>query len=73
MYNLPMDAIYPFKWIELNRFFTATELPSDCFAVHWFGGSRVGGRLERNLTHRAAGEDNILYRKVRELCGDSAW
>ncbi len=66
MYNLPMSAVYPIKWVELGRFFTATELPPDCFGIHWFGGSRVGSRLERGLTHTHLRQDNLLYRKVRE-------
>ena len=73
MYNLPMNAVYPIKWIELAKFYSSTELPPDCFGIHWFGGSSIGGRLERGLTHAASGQDNLVYRKVRELCGHSAW
>ncbi len=73
MYNLPMNAVYPIKWIELDRLYTDTSLPPDCAGIHWFGGSRIGGRLERGLTHETSAHDNLVYRKVRELCEHSAW
>ncbi|NUQ66110.1 MAG: hypothetical protein HUU20_26915 [Pirellulales bacterium] len=73
MHNLPTSAVYPVKWVELGRFYTQTELPPDCFGIHWFGGSAVGGRLEQGLTHDCATEDNLVYRKVQEQCELSVW
>lgn len=73
MYNLPMQGVYPIKWVELSRFYTDRRLPPDCFGIHWFGGSTIGGRLEQGLTHNTLAHDNLVYRKARELCERSAW
>ena len=56
VYNLPIDVVYPYSWVTIQRFLaTAEQLATtpNTIGIHWYAGNRLATHLAAELTHDA--------------------